>query len=153
MLKCSHCINLINRPVTVTPCEHSFCIHCFLQLVEGKSMKNLACPNCKTKIGTIFPSKKLMELIKTLKVSCKECKATFKIQDEHHCEGSQSSSSLTMLTDLMDINTEDEITKEINDAVVHVLKKKMDSSQLPNKSIVLQTGGRVRKITNHFSIV
>ena len=83
---------------------------------------------------------------------CKECKTTFNIQESHKCEVSQQSSSLTLLTDLMDISTEDEITKEINDAVVHVIRKKMDGSQLPNKSIVLQTGGRVRIIINHLSI-
>ena len=142
MLNCSHCLLMIKRPITVTPCEHSFCVHCFLQLVEGKSMSDLACPICKTKIDTVFPSKKLMELIDTLKVLCKECKTRFNIKEEHRCVGNHQSSSLTLLTDLMDINTEDEITKEINDAVVHVIKKKIDGSQLPNKSIVLQTGGR-----------
>ena len=35
MLNCSHCVNLIKHPVIVSPCEH--CVHCSLQLIEGKS--------------------------------------------------------------------------------------------------------------------
>lgn len=144
MLNCSHCSQLIQGPVTVSPCEHDFCVHCLLKLVEGKSMENLSCPKCSLLITSVFPSKKLKKLIETLKAVCGDCKASYTITEEHQCKPSICSQATpATLTDLIKVTREEDITKEMNDAVVHIIKKKMDSSQLPNKGIILHTGGRV----------
>ena len=47
----------------------------------------------------------------------------------------------TTLSDLYKINNTSEISRNINDAVLHVIKKKMAQSKDPNKSISFKTGG------------
>lgn len=74
-----------------------------------------------------------------------DCGAKLKMNQTHECE-SRILSTETMLSDMFNVTGEEDISQEINDAVVHVVKKKIDNSDLPNKSFILQTGGKVRKI-------
>ena len=152
MLDCQGCSKLIQRPVTVSPCDHSFCVHCILREIEGKASDELQCPKCLCMIGTIFASKKLVDIINKLILKCEHCleEIEFKEYEQHVCtpqsQGSSSSSSRSSqitVSDIMDIENESDISPEVNDAVLHVLRKKLSESSLPNRGIVFNAGGRV----------
>ena len=47
---CYLCQSLIRRPVTLTPCEHSFCLQCIVEYLMGKNLADAHCPSCKNNI-------------------------------------------------------------------------------------------------------
>lgn len=141
-LDCHECESIMDRPIVLLPCEHSFCVLCILKRLEGQVLENITCPTCGTFISSLHPSTKLFNVIKDLKLRCGKCDLEY-IEGQHDCGKGSSSSSQTTVSDLMNISTEEEISKEINDAVVHVIKTKFKHSDPLNNSILLQTGGRV----------
>lgn len=146
---CNYCKNIMKRPVLISPCEHHLCLKCTIKNVEGKTLQNAKCPACNKNIlpTNIHPSTKTVELIKTLKLRCeKKCGLLFKfdevLEKKHHeksCISSSSPSYFLPLSSLLEVNSSQEITKDMDNAVLHVIKTKLADSE--NKSIEFQTGG------------
>ena len=68
-LSCAVCIGVLNVPVT-TPCGHSFCRACLVELCKGRGDK-ISCPMCRTTLATAAmlataPSVALARVLATL---------------------------------------------------------------------------------------
>ena len=160
---CSLCQNILRKPVLLTACQHCFCANCILRSIEGKSMTQTLCPICNMLIlqNTIIPSTYINNIIQSLQVPCKyNCGQNFKIinikeKDPHECvchiKCFTKIKKIT-LDEIFAINDNSEITQDIEDATLHVLRQKMNKSTLPNKSIEFKSGGpRVRILLNKYS--
>ena len=50
---CKLCGDLLQTPLMFTKCEHSFCLKCITQMVEGKNISTTKCPTCLVKINDV----------------------------------------------------------------------------------------------------
>ena len=158
---CNICQDLLKTPVVVMPCEHSYCLACILQSLEGLPLSEIKCPYCKVNISyeNIHPSTKLTNILKSLKIECMQgCGNVFNLEQvnekalhEKSCIATPINLTReeTTLSDLYKINNTSEISRNIDDAVLHVIKKKMAQSKDPNKSITFKTGGPRVSWTNN----
>ena len=140
---CFLCQDIIRRPILLVPCEHVFCMTCLIPKVEGTLKSDSKCPQCSTLIEDITSSKNTVELTKSLKLSCpQDCGITFfatetglKEKNEHQCPcpvGNKSSESL---------NRNNDISREMEEVAMCVIKHKLANSTRPNKTIEFKTGG------------
>ena len=128
---CKLCNNIIRRPTIVVPCEHSFCLPCIIPTVEGKLLTEAKCPTCKGILSpnNIQSSKKTLELLSSLTLPCiKKCGTIFPVSKytnllEHQksCIIQPSISPSLSLSNLFEIEHSSEITKDVDDAVLHVI--------------------------------
>lgn len=146
---CQLCENLMQKPVLLTKCQHSFCCKCFIPTVEGRPLESTICPVCSTLVTPEFVthSQTISHLLSNLKTDCEKCGEVFKHEEyckENHlsmCIGQKS----PLLSDVFKINKENDIPREFEKAALHVIKTKMAQSTLPNNGIEFMTGGsRVR---------
>ena len=148
-ISCNMCKNILRQPLNIIPCEHSFCLGCIIPKLEGKLISDAKCPECMIPItlDKIHPSVKLQSMLSSLKLECgKGCGELFKIDEssqkqEHEKICQISYSSETTLSDLFSLDEDSEISRNVDDAVLHVIRQKMAKSTLPNKSITFKTGG------------
>lgn len=119
-LNCEKCGEILRRPVTVAPCDHSFCFACLLPNVENEK-DTINCPKCSGQIKDIFHAAKLVLLLKGMKTD-------------------KTPPSTTTLKDILNIRSDIDISPEINDAVVHIIRTKMEKSP---QNLQFKTGGRV----------
>jgi len=147
-LDCLICNELMKRPVTTAPCDHSFCVLCILKIIEGSILEKMECPQCKGTITSIFPSTHICGLIKSLKAVCSTCEENFPLKDykNHPCKSDISKAKPIVhsptLKDMFNVRNDTEITPDMNDAVVHILRTKMESSP-HHTNIKFKTGGKV----------
>ena len=106
-LNCENCGGILRRPVTVAPCDHSFCFVCLLPNAEKE--KDPKCPKCSGQIKDIFHAAKLVLLLKSMKIV-------------------KTAPSTTTLKDILNVKSDSDISPEINDAVVHIIRTKMEVS-------------------------
>ena len=157
---CKICKGLIDRPVILKDCQHSYCLNCLLPTLEGKKEDDTRCTECSTKIllNQVIPSINVTELLKCLKIECKNCAKTYSItqlaektEHEQNCTYNVSSllsstSSLSnsqTLSDVFKTTDSDEISRNMEDAALHILKTKMKQSS--SNTVEFCSGGpRVR---------
>ena len=132
------------------PCEHVFCVSCIVPKVEGKEQKTTTCPECLANVNQIVPSKKQQKLTESLSLTCAiGCGKTFNICDmnrklmhQEECAGKIGQSHSSSLTqDILELDIESDISKELEETAVKVIRHKISKSTLPNKAIEFMTGG------------
>ena len=96
------------------------------------------------------PSKHIRGLIQSLKWSCvKDCGELFALEEYYekkrhekiftHCFNREKSLTSPMtLEDIFSVNSD--ISKDMEEAAVHIIKHKLAKSTLPNKQIEFKTG-------------
>ena len=93
------------------------------------------------------------KLVKVLKMDCSTCQKLFSM-DEYDsfklhtskCVIPASTANETKLTDIFRINKQDQLTRDMEDVALHVLKNKIPHSNSPE--IQFKTGGRVSHKSN-----
>ena len=118
-LNCENCGGILRRPVTVAPCDHSFCFVCLLPNAEKEN--DPKCPKCSGQIKDIFHAAKFVLLLKSMKIV-------------------KTAPSTTTLKDILNVKSDSDISPEINDAVVHIIPTKMEKSP---QNLQFKTGGIV----------
>ena len=85
-----HCNDILRRPITLMPCDDSFCFACIMPSFEGKSDIESKCPLCHQNISleNIHASTKLQKmldsLLDSLTLEClKSCGQVFKLDEKH----------------------------------------------------------------------
>ena len=143
---CISCKGLLNQPIMMHTCEHTFCATCLFPILEGKSENETVCPICSVaiKFDTLLPLNIMQQMVSSLKVECiKKCGALFspckyqeKATHDINCLGPaeiDKSSSPTTLADIFSLKETSIISRDIEDATLHVIKQKMAQSTLPNQ--------------------
>ncbi|TKR76725.1 hypothetical protein L596_017828 [Steinernema carpocapsae] len=64
-LQCSICLELLHKPIVITPCAHRFCAGCLSTLLGSPTNHNYAanCPNCRGNITSFMKDAQLREVI------------------------------------------------------------------------------------------
>ena len=119
--------------------------------LSGKNEEESQCPACKINIlkVDISLSSGLQTLLPLLNIQCKRCNKKFLISTHYNhytkrlqnCSLDISSPSSLLVTDTFNIS-ENDIPRSIEDATLHVLKKKMKLNPA-NSLIEFKTGVRV----------
>ena len=122
---CKLCDQIIHYPTLITSCQHSLCYGCLIPKVEGVLLKDIQCPVCNVHFrpDDAKPSKIAIQMIMTLKPKPDGQKAP------------------TFLNDVYNISSDGDIPEEFEEAALHIIKAKMEKSNLPNNSIEFKTGG------------
>ena len=148
---CKLCGDLLQTPLMFTKCEHSFCLKCITQMVEGKNISTTKCPTCLVKINDVndlIPSKQIYNLLDCLAMECiKNCGKTFKIKDhtkeQHELQCSTKNQetyvSNTTLQDIFSIDAESDISRDMEDAALHIIRQKM--AKTASTTIEFKSGG------------
>ena len=148
---CALCRNILRKPLLLVNCEHCFCSNCILPKLEGKFIENIVCPVCETKIKEedVVSPKYVTSIIGSLQVGCSlGCGENFtlaehdeKIFHENSCvQNSRTKLKLT-LADTLSLDDCSDISRDVEDAALQVIRHKMRRSTLPNKSIEFKTAG------------
>lgn len=136
---CRVCNEIIHQPIILTACQHSMCFQCLVPLVYGKEENDTHCPICNTNVllNTISYSQQIHNMIQCLVLQCSHnCGKIFTIKNytekllhEKNCFGSsQVTQTSTMLSEAFSTATDVNLTREMQDAALHVLKIKMANS-------------------------
>ena len=144
---CKLCHNILRRPIIIRSCEHAFCLECLFPRIEGKSQKEVNCFTCNINFNNndLQPSKLISNILTQLVLSCvKNCGAVFPVSDisaktthEKHCYFNQSSPTTVM--QILSLTPTKEISREIEDAALHVVKQKMAKTN--SRTIEFKSGG------------
>ena len=148
---CNSCGEILKKPIKVVKCEHRFCLNCLAACLSGKYEEEPQCPVCKINIlkADIIPSSDLQSLLSLLKIQCKRCSKKFLIITHYNhytkhmqnCSLDISPPSSLLVSDVFNVSNND-ISRSVEDATLHVLKKKMKLN--PGNSLIeFKTGGRV----------
>ena len=116
--------------------------------------KNLAkCFKCSSHIYEITKHGVYEKLVKVLKMEFSRWKTLFNIDEydsfKSHtikCVISECTANETKLIDIFKINKQDQLTRDMEDAALQVLKNKIANSSSPE--IQFKTGGRVSHESN-----
>ena len=146
---CKICQSIMVNPVMNIKCQHSVCFNCLVSRVEGNHISGIKCLLCDEFAypSLYVVSTTISKLIENLQVECKNsCGTTFGIKDfdkkvlhEDSCFGKSGPS--TSIEEIFMLGPEDSIPRVVEEATIHVIKKKLTESKLPNKSIEFKTGG------------
>ena len=149
LCKCGLCADVIRRPVTISVCEHIFCFSCFAKYIKSKLELESFCPTCNInfKIANIKFSQHQKKLLDLLKVSCNTGSKKVSINSDYElyiqhkikCCGNSVDQPNTSLTEIFLPTDNSEIPRDIEDATLHVIKKKIAKSN--NNSIEFKSGG------------
>ena len=148
---CNSCGEILKKPMKVLKCKHRFCLNCLAACLSGKNEEESQCPACKMNIlkADISPSSDLQTLLSLLKIQCNICSKKFLISTHYNdytkhiqnCSLDISPPSSLLVTDIFNISDND-IPRSVEDATLHILKKKMKLN--PGNSLIeFKTGGRV----------
>ena len=146
---CNSCGEILKKLIKVLRWEHRFCLNCLAACEKNEEKSQ--CPAFKKNIlkADISPSSDLQTLLSLLKIQCKTCNIKFLISTHYNhytkhmqnCSLDISSPSSLLVTNIFNISKND-IPKSMEDATLHVLKKKMKLN--PGNSLIeFKTGGRV----------
>ena len=149
LCKCGLCADVLRRPVTISACEHIFCFSCFAKYIKSKLESESFCPTCNInfKIDNIKFSQHQKKLLDLLKVSCNLRSKKFRINSDYElyiqhkskcCENPMDQPNKS-LTEIFKLTDDSEIPRDIEDATLHVIKKKIAKSN--NNSIEFKSGG------------
>ncbi|XP_065665062.1 uncharacterized protein LOC105850185 isoform X2 [Hydra vulgaris] len=131
---CKVCGRIMHQPVMIKDCQHSFCSQCIISIIKGKLENEARCPVCLTciMINSLCSSVHVLEMIEHLYIACKICKKNF-IKDKyenHECKKDHLlNNSSTIVDDLFKVDKSSHIPRNIEDAVLHVIKQKMENSK------------------------
>ena len=150
---CNICNNILRRPLVLKPCEHAFCFICIAKDLRGQGKSSTKCFKCSSQICEITEYGVYEKLLKVLKMDCSTCQKLFSM-DEYDsfklhtskCVISACTAEETKLTDIFKIDKQDQLTRNMEDAALHVLKNKTAYSNSPE--IQFKTGGRVSHKSN-----
>ena len=146
-----YCNYIITIPIITKECEHGFCFECIKNDFINKPISSTVCAACGINVTPekISNSRLLSDLIKTFKEPCsKGCGAEVELQymDDHKikCTGASPSSTMNhvTLTNILELSPEDNISKNIHEAVGHGLRLIMAKSEDEN-TVEIRTGGQV----------
>lgn len=147
---CKICGEVMNQPVMLKNCQHSFCSLCILSNVKDKLENDSNCPLCKTNItiDSLSYSVHISEIIKHLTIICKICDKKVFLKDRnfenHDCiklsnNTINENDKLVSINSFYQITDTSEIPREVNDAVLHIIKKKLNQSK--TSTIEFSSGG------------
>ena len=138
---CYICKNIVSQPVTLENCQHSFCLNCIVTRLEGKK-ETETCPKFSKviHIGDVKYSKNVSDMIDCITIECgKKCGEIFKIKEynekiihENKCDISSSTSTSldsTKLSDIFSLDETSELSRDMEDAALHIIKHKMSTSK------------------------
>ncbi|XP_065648523.1 uncharacterized protein LOC136077972 [Hydra vulgaris] len=140
----------MSQPVMIKVCQHSFCSLFIALNIKGNFESEAKCPICSTyiMINSLCSSVHILEMIKQLYIACKICGIIY-LKDKfinHECKKDHLRNNCsTMVDDLYKVNKSSHIPRYIEDAVLHVIKQKLDNSKT-NAIEFLSGGPRVRII-------
>ena len=148
---CNSYREILEKPIKVLKCKYSFCLNCLAACLSGENEEESQCPVCKINIlkTDISSSSDLQILWSLLKIQCKRCSKKFLISTYYNhytkhmqkCSLDISPTSSLLVSDIFKISNND-IRRSVENATLHVLKKKMKLDP-GNSLIVFKTGGRV----------
>nr|XP_047126638.1 postreplication repair E3 ubiquitin-protein ligase RAD18-like [Hydra vulgaris] len=137
---CKICGEVMNQPVMLKNCQHSFCSSCILSNVKDKFECDSNCPLCKTNItiDSLTYSIHISEILDYLTIVCKICNKNVLLKDinceNHDCKKLlnntiDESKKIVSINNFYQVTDSSEITREVEDAVLHVIKKKLNQSK------------------------
>ena len=148
---CNSCGEVLKKPIKVLKCEHRFCLNCLAACLSRENEEESQCSVCKINIlkTDISPSSDLQILRSLLKIQCKRCSKKFLISTQYNhytkhiqnCSLDISPTSSLLVSDIFNVSNND-IRRSVENATLHVLKKKMKLDP-GNSLIAFETGGRV----------
>ena len=146
---CKICQSIMVNPVMNIKCQRSVCFNCLVSRVEGNRISGIKCLLCDelANPNLYVVSTTISKLIENLQIECKNsCGTTYGIKDsdkkeshEDTCFGKSRHS--TSIKEIFMLGPEDSIPRVVEEATIHVIKKKLTESKLPNKRIEFKTGG------------
>ena len=144
---------LLRRPVVLKPCQHTFCFICIAKELRGEDKNSAKYFKCSSQIYEITEHVEYEKLVIVLKMDCSTCQKLFSLDEcdsfklhTSKCVISASTANETKLTDIFKINKQDQLTRDMEDVALNVLKSKIAHSNSPQ--IKFKTGGRVSHISH-----
>ncbi|XP_065642258.1 uncharacterized protein LOC136073900 [Hydra vulgaris] len=111
---CKICEKIMHQPVMIKDCQRSFCSLCITLLIKGKLEKEAKCPICSSFIMDTY--------------------------EVHDCQKDHlKSEHSTIIDDFYKVNESSDVPRNIEAAVVHVIKQKLEHSK--TTTIEFSSGG------------
>ncbi|XP_065672288.1 uncharacterized protein LOC124815234 [Hydra vulgaris] len=135
----------MHQPVMIKDCQHSFCSRCIALLIKGKLENEAKCPICSTYImvNNLCSSVHVSEMIKHSYIACKFCEKKILFKDKYECHDCQNDhlkrEHSTIIDDFYKVNKSSDISRNIEAAVVQVIKHKLEHSK--TTTIEFPSGG------------
>ena len=150
-LICTCCHDILQKPLMITQCEHSFCGLCLTEWLRINE-SNPSCPECKIPVEASEESVKramfIFRLINSANVICKSCETAIPIikykDHAEKCSQSPRHNNPTTLTatEIMNLSPSKPVPKFIEQCVSHVIGLKIkQTTSLPCGTVQIQTKG------------
>ena len=120
----------MHQPVMLDDCQHSFCMNCISPIIEGKKESDTKCKTC----NKLFPA----ENNNQKNEHEKNC-VVQSVTPTSSTSMSLTSISSTTLSDVFEVKESGDISRNMEDAALHILKTKLKDSA--NNTVEFCSGG------------